>query len=141
MKKFILALAICVAAGGAYAKQNYKAKPKGGAEQTATAAVRNPNGSWTVEATTTVGECATLIPSSLEIDDNKIAAAPGAQLSSWGYVDQDGSIVARFTGAGERVVRLHGTMRGGQASGAWSSSTDMCGGVWRASRDREAAVQ
>lgn len=141
MKKILLALAICVPAGGAYAKQNYKAKPKAGAEQTATAAVSDPNGSWTVEATTTVGECPTLIPSSLEIADNRIAPTQGAQLSSWGYVDQEGSIVARFTGAGERVVRLHGTMRGGQASGAWSSSTDMCGGVWRASRGREAAVR
>jgi len=140
MKPMFLALAICVAAGGADAKPNYKAKPKVGAEQ-ATIAVGDPNGSWTVEATTTVGECATLIPTSLEIADNRLTAAAGAQASAWGYVDQDGSIVARFTGAGERVARLHGTMRGGKASGAWSSSTDMCGGVWRAWRGSEAAAR
>ncbi|MEF3366469.1 hypothetical protein V3H18_07975 [Methylocystis sp. 9N] len=140
MKQLLLMLAICVAAGGANAKQPSKTKPKPGSEQAASMP-GDPNGSWTVEATTTVGECPTLIPPSLEIADNRIAPTQGAQLSSWGYVDQEGSIVARFTGSGERVVRLHGTMRGGQASGAWSSSTDMCGGVWRASRSREAAVQ
>jgi hypothetical protein len=55
-------------------------------------------------------------------------------VTSWGYVDDAGQIVARFTGSGDRVARFHGQLRGSQGSGAWSSSTDMCGGTWRATR-------
>lgn len=139
MKILALALAISVAAGGAYAKQprNQKAKPEN--TQTLTGPVADPNGRWSVEATTTVGECQSFIPQSFDIVDSKIAAAPGPAVSSWGYVDEEGTIVARFTGEGERVVRFSGTLRNGKGSGPWSSSTDLCGGTWRATRSGAAA--
>jgi len=139
MRILALALAACLAAGMAHAKQprNQKAKPE--SEQALTGPVGDPNGRWNIEATTTVGECLSLIPPSFDIIDNKIAATPGPAVSSWGYVDEDGTIVARFTGEGERVARFHGTLRGGKGSGAWSSSTDLCGGTWRASHSDAAA--
>ena len=140
MRILALALAACVAAGGAHAKQprGHKAKPEN--EQALTGPVGDPNGRWSIEAATTVGECQLFIPPSFDIVDNKIAAAaPSAAGSSWGYVDEEGTIVARFTSEGERVVRFHGTLRNGKGSGAWSSSTDLCGGTWRASRDDAAA--
>ncbi|TLG78850.1 hypothetical protein [Methylocystis sp. B8] len=138
MRILALALAACVAAGGAHAKQPRGPKAKPENEQALTGPVGDPNGTWNIEAATTVGECQLFIPPTFDIVDNKIASAPGPAVSSWGYVDDEGTIVARFTGNGERVVRFHGTLRGGKGSGAWSSSTDLCGGTWRASRSEAA---
>lgn len=139
MRILALALAVCVTAQGAHAKQPRSQKAKPDNEQSLSGPVSDPNGRWVIEATTTVGECSTLIPPSVQIIDSKIVASPGPALSSWGYVDEEGTIVARFTGPGERVARFHGTLRGGRGSGAWSSSTDLCGGTWRASRSDAAA--
>lgn len=100
-----------------------------------TKAVQNPDGAWRIESSTTVGTCGELIPGVLTIANHKIAGAGAGSGSSWGYVDEAGQIVARFTGPDGRVVRLHGNLRGAAGSGAWSSSTDMCGGVWRATRN------
>jgi hypothetical protein len=96
------------------------------------------DGSWTVEARTTVGSCPSLVPGAIEIRADRIVAsrtapASTAGASPWGYVDADGTIVTRFTTQGH-VARAHGQLRGAAGSGAWSSSTDMCGGVWRARR-------
>ena len=139
MRILALALAVCVAAQGASAKQPRGQKAQPDNERALTGPVGDPNGRWNIEATTTVGECRSLIPPSFDIVGNKIAAAPGPAASIWGYVDEEGTIVARFTGDGERVVRFHGTLRGGRGSGPWSSSTDLCGGTWRASRSAAAA--
>ncbi|MGD9541098.1 hypothetical protein [Methylocystis sp.] len=139
MRILALALAACVAAGGAYAKQPRAQKAKPENEQTLSGPVGDTNGTWSIEAATTVGECQLLIPPSFDVVDGKIAAASGPAGSTWGYVDEGGTIVARFTGQGERVVRFHGTLRNGKGAGAWSSSTDLCGGTWRATRGEAAA--
>lgn len=130
MRFWAVAVAASLVASGAVAK-SHKYRKEGEMKIAAAASPRNPNGSWTIEATTRVGDCSALIPTGLTVADNKVASASGASLSAWGYVDEDGNIVARFTGQGEHVVRFHGLVRGGKATGAWSSSTDMCGGAWR----------
>ncbi len=89
------------------------------------------NGAWRIEAATAVGNCPGLIPPTIDIVDGRIAQ--GAQGEAWGHVE-GGVLVARFT-TGGHVARLHGNLRGGEGSGAWSSSTDLCGGTWRAERD------
>ncbi|MGD9543207.1 MAG: hypothetical protein AB7F41_05635 [Methylocystis sp.] len=141
MRVLALALAVCVAAQGANAEQarSQKAKPKSDSAAALSGPVGDPNGRWIVDATTTVGQCQSLIPQSIEIAGNKIIAATGPAVSSWGYVDDEGTIVARFTGDGQRIARFNGTLRGGRGAGPWSSSTDLCGGTWRASRSDAAA--
>ena len=94
----------------------------------------NANGSWSVQATTSVGSCSNLIPDSLVIVDNKISETTGANVSVWGYIDETGAITARFTSSDGHVARFHGRFRGSNGAGAWSSSTDLCGGSWRAVR-------
>jgi len=131
MRFWLLTLAASVAASGAFAKPR---KPKHHESDASAVSTGDPNGAWTIDATTSVGNCPALIPNSLQIADNKIASASGADVSPWGYVHDDGVIVARFTAGGDRIARFHGTLRGSKGSGAWSSSTDMCGGTWRASR-------
>lgn len=130
----IIAAAVCLAAGGAHAKMRHIhgefAAPQGAPR---VGAVGDVNGGWIVEATTSVGQCPGLIPTGLDIADGKLAGAAGFSGESWGYIDGDGQIVARFTSGGH-IARLHGNLRGGHGAGAWSSSTDMCGGAWRATR-------
>lgn len=137
MRFWAVAVIASLAASGAIAKGGHRrhhAKPKAEAESAAPVQGSGPDGSWSVDATTSVGACPSLIPSKLQIADGKIASAEGAQVDSWGYVDESGNIVARFTGAGEHVARFHGVLKSGKGSGAWSSSTDMCGGTWRAAQ-------
>ncbi|WP_457795581.1 hypothetical protein [Methylocystis sp. S23] len=133
MRLWAIAILASFAASGALAKVGHarQAQPK---EAESAAPARDPNGAWAVEATTSVGNCPSLIPTTLQIADNKISSAEGASVESWGYVDDGGNIVARFTGAGEHIARFHGTLKGGKGSGAWSSSTDMCGGTWKAAQ-------
>lgn len=131
MKHAVAVLLALLATSDASAKSGKR--PKAGAPAAAET-VQNADGAWRIEATTTVGTCSGLIPGALTVVDHKIAGATGGSATSWGYVDEAGQIVARFTGADGRVVRLHGRLSGGAGSGAWSSSTDMCGGVWRATR-------
>lgn len=133
MRFWAIAMAASLAASGAAAKPQ-KHHVGNARREIAMAAPRDPNGAWSIEATTSVGNCPALIPSALIIDEKRITSASGAGVSTWGYVDEGGNIVARFTGEGDHVARLHGTLRGGKGSGAWSSSTDMCGGVWRAAQ-------
>lgn len=136
MKFWVIAVTAALAAGGATAKPHKRHKPVAEKPAPETAAARDVNGSWTIESATTVGTCPQFIPSALTIADNKIAGASGAEVAPWGYVDADGNIVGRFTakGDGEHVARFHGALKGGRGSGAWSSSTDMCGGTWSAAQ-------
>jgi len=94
------------------------------------------DGSWTIEQTTTVGNCPQLIPGGVVIQGDQIVeAAGGAAAAPWGYVESNGTIVARFTLPDGRVVRANGQLRAGSGTGAWSSSSDYCGGSWRAQRE------
>lgn len=136
MRLWALTLAATVAASGALGKPSHNKHRRHAASEAPQAeAHRDPNGVWTVQASTTVGDCPSLIPTSLTLADNKIASVDGANVRVWGYLDEEGNIVARFTGEGEHVARFHGILKGGKGSGAWSSSTDMCGGNWRAAQE------
>lgn len=136
MRVWALALAASLAASGALAKPHHHTHRKAAtAQPRQTVEARDPNGSWAVEASTTVGSCPALIPTSLTIAENKLASVAGSAVQAWGYLDENGNIVARFTGEGEHVARFHGTLKAGKGAGAWSSSTDMCGGTWRAAQE------
>jgi hypothetical protein len=102
--------------------------------QSAAAAPQGFDGGWTIEATTTVGSCAALVPGAVTIRDRKIVEAAGGAVSSWGYVEGDGTLVARFAAQDGRTVRANGRLTANGGSGAWSSNTDLCGGTWSAER-------
>ena len=104
-------------ASGALGKHSHGKHLKQAAQAPQAAAYRDPNGTWTVEASTTVGSCPSLIPSSLTLADNKIASGGGANVQVWGYLDEEGNIVARFTGEGEHVARIPRNAEGRQ--GFW----------------------
>ena len=131
MRRAAPALVIFLTATGAVAGSG---RHVAGKTTVTRAAPTNPDGEWRVESSTTVGSCSPPIPAALTIADHRISDASGDRAASWGYVDEAGQISARFTGSGGRVVRLSGQLIGAAGSGAWSSSTDLCGGVWRATR-------
>ncbi|ATQ69465.1 MULTISPECIES: hypothetical protein [Methylosinus] len=99
------------------------------------------DGAWVFEARVTVGSCPGLLPGSIEIRGDLLvgtqaaaAAFAAGRMAHWGYVESDGAIMTRFTSQDGHVARAHGQLRGNSGSGAWSSSTDKCGGTWRAQR-------
>jgi len=99
------------------------------------------DGAWVFEARTTVGSCPGLLPDQIEIHGDLlvgtqagVAALAAGRMAHWGYVESDGAIMTRFTSQGGHVARAHGNLRGNAGQGAWSSSTDKCGGTWRAHR-------
>jgi hypothetical protein len=136
--RFLIVVAAALAAGGTLAGEALAKSSKTRTERTpsATTPIQGFDGAWTFEATTTVGACPALVPSAVIIRDNRIAGAAGAAGSDahWGYVEGDGTFVARFTDQGGHMARANGQLRDGAGSGAWSSSTDLCGGAWRAVR-------
>jgi hypothetical protein len=130
MKPFIvLALAGAVMTAPAAAQPN-----KTRVARATTNEIASYDGPWSIEAATTVGNCPALVPASLTIRDNRVASAAGVSADPWGYVENDGTFVARFTDSGGHLARANGRLSGAGGSGAWSSSTDMCGGTWRARR-------
>lgn len=130
MSVSVLVMGSMICAGGALAAQRdvAGASPEAG----------RFDGAWTIEARTTVGSCPALVPGAVEIRGDRlvvtaVASASNVGATPWGYVESDGTIMTRFTTQGH-VARAHGQLRGNAGSGAWSSSTDMCGGVWKAHR-------
>ena len=127
MNRGVLAVVFSLIVGDAWAAASKSTEPVGSGKA---------NGVWSVQATTSVGACSNLIPDSLVIVDNKISETTRTNVSVWGYIDETGAITARFTSSDEHVARFHGRFRGSNGAGAWSSSTDLCGGSWRAVRQQ-----
>lgn len=130
-----IAAALCLSLDPAFAKSGQAPRQtRVERSQAAQPAPQGFDGGWTIETATTVGNCAPLIPSAIAIQDRKVVEAAGGGTAAWGYVENDGVIVARFTGQDGRTARANGQLRGDAGSGAWSSNTDLCGGAWRAYR-------
>ncbi len=126
----LLALVVISTTGPSLAQSNNTRLAR-----TAAAGAIGYDGAWTFETTTTVGNCPALVPNFVTIHDNRVASTDGVSNSNpWGYVESDGTLVARFSNQGGHLARANGRLRGTDGNGAWSSSTDMCGGTWRARR-------
>lgn len=138
--RFVFVVVATICAGAALAAQNRTRveKPqsaRSSAEQSDGELSNGAyDGSWVLEVTTTVGACPPSISNVVGISESRIASIDDATVSPWGYVDADGTLVARLTKQDGRVFRVHGQLRRSAGAGAWSSSTEMCGGTWRAYR-------
>lgn len=91
------------------------------------------DGDWQVEAHTTVGECAHDVSGTVRIEGGRVVGSSAEGVEVWGYLEDNGDISARFT-AGQKMARANGKLKGMSGSGAWSSNTDYCGGVWKAQK-------
>ena len=92
------------------------------------------DGVWTFQSTTTAGNCPALTPRDVTIQGGHVVSANGGTSQPWGYVEGNGTFVARFTDANGHVSRAVGKLSGSGGKGAWSSGSDYCGGRWSASR-------
>ncbi|ARN81297.1 hypothetical protein [Methylocystis bryophila] len=92
------------------------------------------DGVWTFNSTTTAGNCPALEPRDVTIQGGRVVSANGGASQPWGYVEGNGTFVARFTDANGHVSRANGRLAGSSGKGAWSSGSDYCGGRWTASR-------
>ena len=122
-------VALAVAAGSAFARSSRH----GGAGDDISSGGRT-DGVWTFEASTTAGSCPSLLPRDITIRGGHVVAANGGSSEPWGYVEGNGTFVARITDQNGHVARVVGKLSSGSGKGAWSSSSDYCGGRWRASR-------
>jgi len=123
----LLLLTAIATAGAAQAQTN-----KTGDDTTALGA--RYDGVWNFESTTTAGNCPTLTPSSVVVEGGRVVSANNGASTPWGYVEGDGTFVARFTDANGHISRASGRFTETSGTGAWSSGTDYCGGAWRAHR-------
>ncbi|MFY9658803.1 MAG: hypothetical protein WAK01_19845 [Methylocystis sp.] len=92
------------------------------------------DGVWTFNSSTTAGNCPQLEPRDVTIQGGHVVSANGGTSQPWGYVEGNGTFVARFTDANGHVSRAVGKLAGSSGKGAWSSGSDYCGGRWTASR-------
>ena len=95
------------------------------------------DGAWAFSSTTSSGNCPSLAPTDVIVQGGHVVAVNGGAAEPWGYVESDGTIVVRLTVNGH-IARANGALRGDSGTGAWSSSTDLCGGNWRAQRNARA---
>ena len=91
------------------------------------------DGNWSVDLRTTVGECQQGVAGEVTVQEGRIVASSGEKIEAWGYIEDNGVVVARFT-QGQAMLRANGTIKGAKASGAWSSNTNYCGGTRTAQR-------
>ncbi len=131
----LLAAGLTVAAGATHAQTSRRpAPPTKPADNNAPALGGGYDGSWAFESTTTSGNCPTLTPINVVVQAGRVVSANNGTSTPWGYVEPDGTFVARFTDANGHVSRASGRLNGASGTGAWSSGSDFCGGAWRARR-------
>jgi len=99
----------------------------------ASAFPRQYDGDWQVEARTTVGNCPPEASGTVRIEGGRVVGSSAQDVEVWGYLEDNGDISTRFT-AGQKMARANGKLKGMSGSGAWSSNTDYCGGVWKAQK-------
>jgi hypothetical protein len=129
MRPGVVFVLVALAAGGAAQAQQH-------------GSAHGADGVWTFEASTSSGSCPGIEPRDVTIESGHVVAANGGASQPWGYVEGDGTFVARFTDAGgAHISRVVGSLHGDSGKGAWSSSTDLCGGNWRASRSGSRATR
>jgi hypothetical protein len=91
------------------------------------------DGRWTIEATAS-GMCPVSRQSMIAvIRGGRLIQLSGLSASSSGHVTSDGTFFAKFSTLGHAAQAL-GKLRETSGSGAWSSSSEACGGTWRAYR-------
>jgi hypothetical protein len=95
------------------------------------AANTSHDGHWRVELETTIGNCQKSGVAVVSVKASRVTGIDTSGVSPWGYIDGDNTFVGHFN-SGQHVLRANGAVKGGAASGPWSSQTDFCGGRWTA---------
>ncbi|RFB78229.1 hypothetical protein [Methylovirgula sp. 4M-Z18] len=93
------------------------------------------DGTWHVIGKTTVGDCTKSVSGDVSIRDNRIYRTDENPDDMIGAVNDDGTAWAHLEQDGH-VVRASGHLHPRNATGAWASNSDECGGTWTAVKQK-----
>jgi hypothetical protein len=91
------------------------------------------DGVYSVEITTEDGPCSKLYKGSITVANGRITAISDPAATASGLIEDDGTVSLSFRENGQ-IAHVGGKVWARHGSGAWSSPTAECGGVWRAER-------
>jgi hypothetical protein len=99
------------------------------------------DGVYSVKITTEAGAgpCEKVYQGSVTIANGRITEISDPQASATGLIEDDGTVSLSFRENGQ-IAHVGGRISGRYGSGAWSSPTAECGGVWRSERQRSVAA-
>jgi len=95
------------------------------------------DGVYSVEVDTKDGSCSTS-RWTVRIREGQVASVSpnNANISALGLIESDGAVSMTFTSGQGQVAHVGGTVKGRYGKGFWSSPTLLCGGTWRAEKER-----
>jgi hypothetical protein len=97
------------------------------------------DGVYSVKITTEDGPCDKVYQGSMTVANGHVTEISDPQASASGLIEDDGTVSLSFRENGQ-IAHVGGRISGRHGSGAWSSPTAECGGVWRSDRQRSVAA-
>jgi len=95
------------------------------------------DGTYAVEIATLDGTCG---PSrgTVEVQHGQVVSiSPNTHgIYATGLIEDDGTVSMSFHWGNGDVAHVGGMMKVGSGTGAWSSPTTLCGGTWRADKEK-----
>ncbi len=85
------------------------------------------------------GPCEKAYQGSVTVANGRVTGISDPQASATGLIEDDGTVSLSFRENGQ-IAHVGGRISGRYGSGAWSSPTAECGGVWRSERQRSVAA-
>lgn len=85
------------------------------------------------------GPCEKVYQGSVTVANGRITEISDPQASATGLIEDDGTVSLSFRENGQ-IAHVGGHISGRYGSGAWSSPTAECGGVWHSERQRSVAA-
>lgn len=95
------------------------------------------DGTYGVEVATLDGTCGAS-RWTVEVQHGQvISVSPNTNgIYATGLIEDDGTVSMSFHGGNGDVAHVGGTVKGASGTGAWSSPTLLCGGTWRADKEK-----
>lgn len=95
------------------------------------------DGVYSVEVVVEDGKCANS-HWTVAVSHGQIASVSpnNNNISASGLIEDDGVVSMTFRGGDDQIAHVGGTVKGNSGKGAWSSPTLLCGGVWRADKEK-----
>jgi hypothetical protein len=95
------------------------------------------DGTYAVETDTSDGTCGTA-HWTVAVNHGQIASiSPNDKnITASGLIEDDGVVSMTFRGGDGHIAHVGGAVKAGIGKGAWSSPTLLCGGTWRAAKEK-----
>lgn len=95
------------------------------------------DGLYSVEVVTKDGTCATSHWSVAVARGQIASVSPNTtNITASGLVESDGVVSMTFRNGQNQIAHVGGAIKGRRGTGSWSSPTALCGGIWRAEKEK-----